>query len=196
MGVSGLSSPQKSRAVFLDRDGVINHAVVRDGKPYPPSDLGELKITAGTESALQDLKKRGLKLIVVTNQPDVSRGLQTQAMVETINQALRASLPLDDIFVCYHSDEDHCDCRKPSPGMLLDAAKKHNIDLANSYLVGDRWRDIDAGHDAGCKTILVDSGYNERAPAHPPEARVGSLREAADWILQSSLKEPVDEVRV
>ncbi len=186
----------RSRAVFLDRDGVINHAVVRDGKPYPPSSLAELKITAGTESALKELKDRGFKLIVVTNQPDVARGLQTQAAVETIHRALLSILPLDDIFVCYHSDEDHCDCRKPKPGMLLDAAKKHNIDLTHSYLVGDRWRDVEAGYNAGCKTILVDSGYNEKMPAHPPDARVGSLREAADWILRSSLEEPRDEVRV
>jgi D-glycero-D-manno-heptose 1,7-bisphosphate phosphatase len=191
-----LSSKHKSRAVFLDRDGVINEAVVRGGKPYPPSSLSELKITPGTESALRDLKAHGFKLIVVTNQPDVARGLQTQAAVKTINQALAASLPLDDIFVCYHTDESGCDCRKPKPGMLLDAARKHHIDLGSSYLVGDRWRDIDAGHNAGCKTILVDSGYNERTPEFPPDARVGSLREAADWILHQSFKEPVDEVRV
>ncbi len=191
-----MNAAQKSRAVFLDRDGVINEAVVRDGKPYPPSNLAELEITPGAESALKELKAHGFKLIVVTNQPDVARGLQTKAAVETINRALSSSLPLDDIFVCYHSDENYCDCRKPLPGMLLDAARKHNIDLVRSYLVGDRWRDIDAGYNAGCKTILVDSGYNERAPARPPDAQVASLREAADWILQSSLKEPVDEVRV
>jgi len=191
-----LSIAKRFRAVFLDRDGVVNRAVIRDGKPFPPANLEELEITPGTESALQDLKKRGFKLIIVTNQPDVARGLTSQAAVEKINQALATSLPLDDVFVCYHSDENNCDCRKPKPGMLLEAAQKHNIDLSRSYMVGDRWRDIDAGHNAGCKTILVDSGYNERAPARPPEARVKSLREAADWILQSNLKEPVDEVRV
>jgi len=191
-----LSIAKRFRAVFLDRDGVVNRAVIRDGKPFPPANLEELEITPGTESALQDLKKRGFKLIIVTNQPDVARGLTSQAAVEKINQALATSLPLDDVFVCYHSDENNCDCRKPKPGMLLEAAQKHNIDLSRSYMVGDRWRDIDAGHNAGCKTILVDSGYNERAPARPPEARVRSLREAADWILQSNLKEPVDEVRV
>ena len=187
---------KRFRAVFLDRDGVVNRAVIRDGKPFPPANLEELEITPGTESALQDLKKRGFKLIIVTNQPDVARGLTSQAAVEKINQVLATSLPLDDVFVCYHSDENNCDCRKPKPGMLLEAAQKHNIDLSRSYMVGDRWRDVDAGHNAGCKTILVDSGYNERAPARPPEARVRSLREAADWILQSNLKEPVDEVRV
>jgi len=191
-----LSIAKRFRAVFLDRDGVVNRAVIRDGKPFPPASLEELEITPGTESALQDLKKRGFKLIIVTNQPDVARGLTSQAAVEKINQALATSLSLDDVFVCYHSDENNCDCRKPKPGMLLEAAQKHNIDLSRSYMVGDRWRDIDAGHNAGCKTILVDSGYNERAPARPPEARVRSLREAADWILQSNLKEPVDEVRV
>jgi D-glycero-D-manno-heptose 1,7-bisphosphate phosphatase len=186
----------KRRAVFLDRDGVINRAVVRNGKPYPPSSLGELELTPGAKQALERLKAKGFMLIVVTNQPDVSRGAQTKDNVDRINEALSASLPLDDIFVCYHSDQDNCDCRKPKPGMLLDAARKHDIDLSHSFLVGDRWRDIDAGHSAGCKTILVDSGYNEREPARPPAARVGSLREAADWILQSCSKEPVDEVRV
>ncbi|HSS96061.1 MAG TPA: HAD-IIIA family hydrolase, partial [Terriglobales bacterium] len=124
MGISGLNSPRQSRAIFLDRDGVINRAIVRNGKPYPPSNLAELEIIPGVDSALRDLKARGFKLIVVTNQPDVARGSQTQNAVEKINHALSSSLPLDDIFVCYHSDENNCDCRKPKPGMLLDAAKK------------------------------------------------------------------------
>jgi D-glycero-D-manno-heptose 1,7-bisphosphate phosphatase len=181
-----VSASHLRRAVFLDRDGVLNRAVIRDGKPYPPSNLQELEIAPGAVESLRELKNRGFELIVVTNQPDVSRGLQSEAAVEQINRALASSLPLDDIFVCYHSDKDNCACRKPKPGMLLDAARKHNIDLAQSFMVGDRWRDNDAGHNAGCKTILVDSGYNERLPANPPDARVGSLREAADWILQFS----------
>jgi D-sedoheptulose 7-phosphate isomerase len=184
---------QARKAVFLDRDGVINRAVIRNGKPYPPSSLKELEVLPGTEAALRDLKARGFELLVVTNQPDVARGQQSRANVETINQALASSLPLDDIFVCYHTDEDNCACRKPKPGLLLEGAGKYNIDLAQSFLVGDRWRDIEAGCNAGCKTVLVDSGYNEREPSHPPDARVKSLREAADWILQS--KESMDEVR-
>jgi D-sedoheptulose 7-phosphate isomerase len=185
-------------AVFLDRDGVINRAVVRDGKPFPPSGVEELELLPGVASSLLDLKARGFNLFVITNQPDVARGTETRAAVEAIHQALASSLPIDDIFVCYHDDADHCACRKPKPGMLLEAQRKNHIDLSRSFVVGDRWRDIDAGHAAGCKTILIDYGYRERKPAQPPEATVRSLREAADWIICSSLKESnsKDEVRV
>lgn len=177
------------RAVFLDRDGVINKAIMREGKPYPPSNLSELDVASDTPAALNDLKKHGFELVVITNQPDVARGSQSRDTVESINQALKTSLPLDDVFVCYHTDKDNCECRKPKPGMILEAARKHNIDLSRSFMVGDRWRDIDAGHNAGCKTILLDNSYNERTPAQPPDARVGSLREAADWIVQSGSQE-------
>ncbi len=185
-------------AVFLDRDGVINRAVVRDGKSFPPSGVKELELLPEVASSLHDLKAHGFALFVITNQPDVSRGTQTRNAVEAIHQALVASLPIDDIFVCYHDDADGCTCRKPNPGMLLEAQRKHNIDLSRSFMVGDRWRDIDAGHAAGCKTVLIDYGYRERKPAQPPEATVRSLREAADWILCSSLKESTnkDEVRI
>ncbi len=185
-------------AVFLDRDGVINRAVVRDGKSFPPSGVKELELLPEVASSLHDLKAHGFALFVITNQPDVSRGTQTRNAVEAIHQALVSSLPIDDIFVCYHDDADGCACRKPNPGMLLEAQRKHNIDLSRSFVVGDRWRDIDAGHAAGCKTVLIDYGYRERKPAQPPEATVRSLREAADWILCSSLKESTskDEVRV
>lgn len=176
-------------AVFLDRDGVLNRAVVRDGKPFPPSGLEELELLPEVASSLLDLKAHGFALFVITNQPDVARGNQTRETVEGIHQALASSLPIDDIFVCYHDDADHCACRKPLPGLLLEAQRKHNIDLSRSFVVGDRWRDIDAGHSAGCKTVLIDYGYRERKPAQPPEATVRSLREAADWIVSSSLKE-------
>jgi len=190
-------------AVFLDRDGVINRAVVRDGKPFPPSSLEELEILPQVASSLLDLKAHGFALYVVTNQPDVARATQTREAVESIHQALTSSLPIEDIFVCYHDDSDHCACRKPNPGLLFEAQRKHNLDLSRSFVVGDRWRDIDAGHNAGCKTILIDYGYKERKPAQPPEATVRSLREAADWIIASSSKESrnkeshnKDEVRV
>jgi D-sedoheptulose 7-phosphate isomerase len=186
---TALSDGQLRPAVFLDRDGVINRAVVRDGKPFPPTGLKELELLPEVASSLHDLKAHGFALFVITNQPDVSRGTQTREGVEAIHQALASSLPIDDIFVCYHDDADHCACRKPNSGMLLDARRKHNIDLSRSFMVGDRWRDIDAGHAAGCKTVLIDYGYHERKPAQPPEATVRSLREAADWILCSSLKE-------
>jgi D-sedoheptulose 7-phosphate isomerase len=183
-----MAAGSKGRAVFLDRDGVINRTFIRDGKPFPPSTLQELEILPGVPEALQELKQHGYKLLVVTNQPDVARGKQSRQTIEAMHQALSARLPLDDIFVCYHTDRDNCDCRKPMPGMLLEAARKHNIDLASSFMVGDRWRDIEAGYNAGCKTILIDYGYSEKAPAHVPDLRVGSLREAADWIIRSAPK--------
>ncbi len=190
------ASGQMRRAVFLDRDGVINRAVVRNGKPFPPSGLDELELMPEVQSALIALKAHGFALYVITNQPDVTRGTQTREAVENIHGVLSSSLPIDDIFVCYHDDHDECGCRKPLPGLLLEARGKHNIDLSRSFVVGDRWRDIDAGHNAGCKTVLIDYGYHERAPARPPEATVRSLREAADWIISSALKESTDEVRV
>jgi D-sedoheptulose 7-phosphate isomerase len=183
-------------AVFLDRDGVLNRALIRDGKPFPPDGIHHLEIVPDAASALKELKSHGFPLYVVTNQPDVARGNLTRAEVEAMHRKLASALPIDDIFVCYHDDADHCACRKPSPGMLFEAARKHNIDLSRSFLVGDRWRDIDAGHAAGCKTILIDHGYRERKPAQPPDATVHSLREAADWITRSALKESTNEVRV
>jgi D-sedoheptulose 7-phosphate isomerase len=183
-----MASPGQRRAVFLDRDGVINRTFVRGGKPFPPSTLQELEVLPGVPEALRELKQHGYKLLVITNQPDVARGKQSQQTIDAMHQVLSSRLPLDDIFVCYHTDQDKCNCRKPMPGMLLEAAKKHNIDLAASFMVGDRWRDIEAGYNAGCRTILIDYGYSERPPAHAPDLRVGSLREAADWIIRSAPK--------
>jgi D-sedoheptulose 7-phosphate isomerase len=176
------------RAVFLDRDGVINRAFVRDGKPFPPPTPQELEILPGVAEALRELKANGFKLLLVTNQPDVGRGKLSVQTLDAMHEDLRAHLPLDDILVCCHTDQDKCDCRKPMPGMIIAAARKHNIDLAASFMVGDRWRDIDAGYNAGCKTILIDYGYSERPPDHEPDLRVGSLREAADWIIRATPK--------
>jgi D-sedoheptulose 7-phosphate isomerase len=183
-----ISAATKARAVFLDRDGVINRSVIRDGRPFAPSKLEDLEILPGVPQALQDLKRLGYKLLVVTNQPDVSRGTQSPQTIRAMHQTLMAQLPLDDILVCPHTDHDNCDCRKPRPGMLLEAAHRHNIDLANSFMIGDRWRDIEAGYNAGCKTILIDYGYSERPPDREPDLRVTSLREAADWIIRSTPK--------
>ena len=174
-------------AVFLDRDGVINRAFVRDGKPYPPSDPDELEILPGVPGALVLLKNNGFQLIVVTNQPDVARGVRTREEVETIHTALRSKLVIDEFRVCYHDDADRCACRKPKPGMLLDAAREANLDLSNSFMVGDRWRDIEAGKRAGCATIFIDSGYEEKRP-DKMDTSVRSLPEAADWILLKPLR--------
>jgi D-glycero-D-manno-heptose 1,7-bisphosphate phosphatase len=174
--------PLTRRAVFLDRDGVINRAVVRDGAPRPPSSLSELEILPGVPEALSRLKGAGFRLIVVTNQPDVSRGLLSRESVDAVNARLSSHLPLDEIRVCWHDDADRCSCRKPEPGMLRDAAREAGLDLASCYMVGDRWRDIGAGKAAGCATVFIDSGYAE-PPPEGPDARVRSLAEAAAWIL-------------
>jgi D-glycero-D-manno-heptose 1,7-bisphosphate phosphatase len=173
-------------AVFLDRDGVLNRAVVRDGKPYPPGSANEIEIPPEVPGRLAELKRAGFLLLVVTNQPDVATGKQSRAVVEAIHARLKTQLPLDDVFVCYHQDEDSCECRKPAPGLLENAARIYGLDLSSCYMVGDRWRDVDAGHRAGCHTVFLDYGYRERGPESEPSARVRSLGEAVDWILEDA----------
>jgi D-glycero-D-manno-heptose 1,7-bisphosphate phosphatase len=172
-------------AVFLDRDGVLNEAIIRNGKPYPPRDLSELVITHRARAALEELKCEGFLLIVVTNQPDIARGRANRADVEKINAQLAASLPLDAIEVCEHDDKKQCYCRKPRPGMILRAREKLGADLAGSFMVGDRWRDIEAGRRAGCRTILIGDGYGETFPS-APTIKLASLPEAAAWILHQT----------
>jgi D-glycero-D-manno-heptose 1,7-bisphosphate phosphatase len=170
------------RAVFLDRDGVINRAVVRDGKPYPPANLDALEILPKVPEALKCMKEASYKLIVVTNQPDVARGTKLKADVEAINLYLMQCLPIDEVLTCFHDSSDGCNCRKPLPGSLLASARKHSIDLAESYMIGDRWSDIEAGERAGCKTFFIDYGYSEKRPK-TFNHRVRNLIEAADIIL-------------
>lgn len=173
------------RAIFLDRDGVLNRAVIREGKPYPPDSLAQLELNPGAEE-FGRLKSRGFLLVVVTNQPDVARGKQTLAAVEEIHHFLGARLPIDYFRTCYHDDAENCACRKPKPGLLTEAADKYGIDLSASYMVGDRWRDVDAGAAAGCKTVWIDYGYRERGPTAPPDARVKDVCEAVRWIEKDS----------
>jgi D-glycero-D-manno-heptose 1,7-bisphosphate phosphatase len=180
VGIGAINSPSR-KAVFLDRDGVINRAVVRDGKPFPPSGLHDFEILPGVESALQTLRERGFWLCVVTNQPDVARGTQDRSVVEAMHDHLRNRLPLDAFHVCYHDDSDACNCRKPKPGLLLDAAAELAISLTDSYMIGDRWRDIDCGHSANCTTIFIDRGYRE-ALRKQPHFRVPDLEAAAQII--------------
>lgn len=171
----------KNKAIFLDRDGVLNAAIVKNGKPYPPANLDELQVPAEVLPALQILKKLGYLLIGATNQPDVARGTTQRSLVEAINEELMKQLPLDEIRVCYHDDKDACACRKPSPGLLIEAAGEHGIDLEQSFMIGDRWKDIEAGQKAGCKAIFLDKGYDERKPAQT-DFSTASLLQAAEWI--------------
>ena len=191
------SSPAPpSAAVFLDRDGVINRALTRDAKPYPPSSLAEVEILPGVEEACRRLKAVGFRLVVATNQPDVGRGTMPQSTVEEIHAYLCQRLPIDRVEVCYHPGQgaSECDCRKPRPGMLRHAARELGIDLTRSWMVGDRWRDIDCGHAAGCRTIFIDYGYAESLK-QLPDFRCGSLLEATAFILQQSSLAPGPERR-
>jgi len=170
------------RAVFLDRDGVLNEPVLRNGRPLPPPDRDSLTIVAGAAAALHALRDAGFFLVCVTNQPDIARGTQSLGVVESINAALREALPLDDFRMCPHDNADGCACRKPKPGMLLDSAAAHELDLAGSFMVGDRWSDIHAGRRAGCRTVLVGTGYGEPRGDAVPDATVASITDAAAWI--------------
>lgn len=176
-----------NRAIFLDRDGVINRIILRNGKPYPPQNLEELEILSGVTKALERLHNAGFKLIVITNQPDVARGTQSREMVKTINKYLLSHLPIDEFRVCYHDDSDQCICRKPKAGALLQSADKFGIDLKNSYMIGDRWRDIEAGRCAGCKTIFIDYNYAETKHVEC-DYYASNLSEAADWIFKNKGK--------
>jgi D-glycero-D-manno-heptose 1,7-bisphosphate phosphatase len=174
--------PALSRAVFLDRDGVINRSWVRDGKPYAPTSLAEFEILPGVVEAIAALKKAGFRVIVVTNQPDVAAGRVSRAVVEAMDERVRETCRVDDVRVCYHTEADGCACRKPKPGLLVDAARDWGVDLRRSYMVGDRWRDIGAGQAAGCRTVLIDYEYAEPR-AENPDMVVKSLMEASQQIL-------------
>jgi D-glycero-D-manno-heptose 1,7-bisphosphate phosphatase len=171
------------RAVFLDRDGVINRAVIRDGKPYPPPTLDDFTLEDGVLGAIARLRAAGLLIVVVTNQPDVATGVQRRDVVDAMHARLASAALCDAIKVCWHVAGDDCACRKPRPGMLLQAAAEWRIDLGRSFMVGDRWVDVAAGRAAGCYTCWIDRGYAEPAP-DAPDACVKSLPEATDRILQ------------
>jgi D-glycero-D-manno-heptose 1,7-bisphosphate phosphatase len=175
------------KAVFLDRDGVINQVFLRDGKPYPPCSLSEFVILDGVRESCQQLKASGFLLVVATNQPDVGRGTLSQRAVEEIHAHMCRELPIDRVEVCYDPGGPNSSiCRKPAPGMLLNAAAELKIDLKQSFMIGDRWRDIDCGAAAGCTTIFIDYQYNETL-RRQPDFRVTSLLEATKIIVQ---KEP------
>ena len=176
---------EKTRAVFLDRDGVLNRAIVKNGKPYPPSNPEELEIPEDVPQCLQDLKKAGFLLIGITNQPDVSRGTQKKETVEAIHSGLIRALPLERIFVCYHDDRDSCSCRKPLPGLLLQAAEEYGIDLPSSFIIGDRWKDVEAGKRAGCTAVFIDYEYTDQKTMRPPDYWAHSLTEAVRCILNN-----------
>jgi D-glycero-D-manno-heptose 1,7-bisphosphate phosphatase len=171
------------RAVFMDRDGVINRACVRDGVPHPPASAETLEVLPHVPEALKSLKAHGFLLIVVTNQPDVARGISSRAGIEWIHSRLKSELTLDAIFTCFHDRSDGCDCRKPRPGLLLQGAESLGIDLSSSFMVGDRGSDMEAGRRAGCRTLFVEHCDYREAPPACFDYRVDSLLHASKIIL-------------
>ncbi len=186
------------RAVFLDRDGVLNVPRIVDRRPYAPTSLLELDIAPGTGLALTRLRAAGFRLVVVTNQPEVARGTLSRDTLDTLHRRLRERLPVDEIRVCPHDNADGCECRKPAPGMLLDAAREAGIDLQKSFLIGDRWRDVEAAQRAGCRSVLIDYDYDE--PESRPDHRARTIEDAVEWILGTasadSAREALGRLRV
>ena len=176
--------PDGFPAVFLDRDGTLNASIVREGKPYPPHAVAELQLLPGVADGCARLKAAGFILVIATNQPDVGRGTQSRVVVEAIHTRLCALLPIDRIEVCYDAGGENplSAFRKPAAGMLLRAARELGLDLASSWMVGDRWRDVDCGKNAGCRTVFIDSGYAEDLRARP-DFTIRSFTGAVDVIL-------------
>ena len=168
------------RAIFLDRDGVLNRIVERDGKAASPRSVDELVLDPEAPTALAALKDAGFRLFVVTNQPDVARGLMSAEALDGIHAAVAAALPVEEIACCRHDNADNCECRKPKPGLLTDLAQRHGLDLERSWMVGDQDRDIACGTAAGCHTMLLARPYNSQGGA----TRVAvSLSQAVEAIL-------------
>jgi D-glycero-D-manno-heptose 1,7-bisphosphate phosphatase len=179
----------RRRAVFLDRDGVLNACSVQNGRPFPPKKVEEVVLLPGAAEALQQLAEAGFLLVGASNQPDISSGTLSLETVEAINRHLLDRLPnVQEILVCGEAD-DGCPRRKPNPGMLLEAAEKYAIELPESFMIGDRAKDIEAGRRAGCRTIFLDHGYTEKKPNPPADYTTDCLLAAAQWILEKSLVE-------
>ena len=175
-----------NRAVFLDRDGVINQALVIGGKPYSPKTIKEFKLLDGAIESIYLLRNFGFEIVVVTNQPDVARGVIDLKFVEDIHKQIQKSTKISNFYVCPHDDEYGCDCRKPRGGLLLQAAKDLNLDLTKCFLIGDRWKDIQAGQEVGCQCFFINYKYAESVPSQP-FSEVQSLSEATKIILKDFL---------
>ena len=173
------------RAVFLDRDGVLNRPEIRNRKPYAPRRLEDFRLLPRAGESVRALKDAGYLVIVVTNQPDIGNGLTDPAAVQAMHEKLRKRVPVDEVRICPHRQDADCPCRKPRPGMLLSAAADWDIDLHDSFLVGDRDGDIVAGRTAGCYTILINRRYSEPRTIGPDKC-VRSLSAAVQHILANN----------
>jgi D-glycero-D-manno-heptose 1,7-bisphosphate phosphatase len=185
MGKHQVAKPENI-CVFLDRDGVLTRPVVREGRPYPPTRAEDVELYEDVLAGCQRLKAAGFLLVVLSYQPDVGRRTQSRAAVDAINQKIADALPQIDHFeICFHAGEEFgepCDCRKPKPGMLLHAAQLMGINLGGSFMIGDRWRDIECAKAAGCRAIFIDHHYTEAVP-QKPDVTVVTFSEAVTAVL-------------
>jgi D-glycero-D-manno-heptose 1,7-bisphosphate phosphatase len=149
----------KNKAIFFDRDGVINIPIIKKDKPYPPKEFKDLVLYKQVSKSVLKIRKHGFKVIVITNQPDYQRGLIKKKEILRINNYIKKKFKLDKLYVCYDSD-DKSFFKKPNPGMILRAKKEFNLDLKNSFVIGDTIRDVIAGKKTGCKTFLIKKKYN------------------------------------
>ena len=173
----------KRKCVFLDRDGVINVPIFKDGRSFAPILFDDFEIYPSAYDACQMLKKAGYLIVVITNQPDVGNGKASKSEIERMNQYLKSEELVDDIFICYHSQDEQCVCRKPKAGMIFQALEKYSIDLGASFLVGDRKSDIEVAVSVNCKSIFIDHDYDEVKPV-AQNITLKSLKEAAEYILR------------
>lgn len=180
--------------LFIDRDGVINKDPGGWTKHGYVTEWSEFRFVPGTLEALKALKEKGIKVVVASNQGGVNKGIYKKEQLDTVNLKMleeirKAGGDIEEVFYCIHKDEDNCDCRKPKPGMLEKAAKKHGVDIKKVYFIGDDKKDVLAGKSAGCKTILVLSGKStldmvngwEQKPDHVFK----SLSEAVGWLIKN-----------
>ncbi|PTM40316.1 HAD family hydrolase [Bosea sp. 124] len=175
-------------AVFLDRDGVIVVPEFRDGRSYAPVNIEGFALYPQIAPSLQALKAEGFRIVVVTNQPDVGKGLISPTVLAEMHRLMCEALPIDEVKVCTHTRDDACDCRKPRAGMLFAAAHENGLSLLDSYMVGDRDSDIEAGKEAGCRTVFIDLSYTSEPKPLDPDWVVSSLQEAANVILADKQK--------
>ena len=176
---------QLKRGAFLDRDGVINETIFDNGVNRPPKSIDEIVIIDGVTDSIKNLEELRVIPIIVTNQPDVARGTTTQIEVNEINTRIKELTGIQHVYTCFHDDLDKCLCRKPKPGLLLKATEDLGLDLRRSFLVGDRWRDIEAGQNLGIDSFFIDSLKNEKKP-NAPYTLVQSLFEAVNLIMGDS----------
>jgi len=175
------------RAVFLDRDGVINRGHLENGKCYAPRKVNDFHLLPYVRESVARLKGAGFLVFVITNQPDINNGLVSAQTVELMHDILRKKTRVDGIYVCPHTQKENCECRKPKPGLILKAAGRFDVELAESFVLGDRASDVEAGHAVGSRTIFIDRNYKERKPVNQ-EFTAPSIRSATSYILKSLKK--------